>query len=686
MIKPIPLLKISICIAVFFISIFYILLSTAGNGTIALPEPDSPTYLQYARNMAEGHPYVYAQGEQPSSGSTTHLYIFLLALLYKLGATGSAFLVATFIFNACCYIGIICLVWLITKKMKPSALPIAMGLILLSGHTINATLKMTDIGFFSLLTIATFAALIYQRYRTVALLSALCAITRPEGFIFAIAFGLCGISKILINTNGVKQKNSESYWYLIYSFIGGIGFLTTLLINYLTTGYAEFMSVANKGFFNSSPFSGAILLTLNALLSTVKGVFWGLNDLNRQFYFFPLLAGCVGLLGIILYPRKQRQHVQPELWLALATIGTLVLTSTSSFAGLSFDRYLGWIIPFWIIYISIGFTELSKYIKARYFKIILGSLLLGYQPISMVFILTTTYIRAADNHQTRLFIDKINHTFPAYTHFGNLGGTTMQFFAPTQRFSSLYGITSSEYFYKHTEGSIEHMIDHLKHRPDLRFDYWMVPTLTTRQSWVAPFIGKLVLQDQERVFESKTSLTIYEADWSPLASCKPIAPPEGMRLKDWVDIGYPPHEKQHDYRQYMRLKNYKIPTIAFTQTFTDGTKASEAGRLILGSESFRLSNIDTNKSLTIILRTSKQAHGYVSHGKTSSQFNDLRFNQTLQLSLHIDGEKVPIPELSLNETGFSEVSITIPSQHIHHPKPLIQINGDHTAYAYWAYQ
>lgn len=39
-----------------------------------ISEPDALVYLQYARNMAEGHPFEYVQGDAPTTGCTSYLY------------------------------------------------------------------------------------------------------------------------------------------------------------------------------------------------------------------------------------------------------------------------------------------------------------------------------------------------------------------------------------------------------------------------------------------------------------------------------------------------------------------------------------------------------------------------------------------------------------------------------------
>jgi hypothetical protein len=57
-------------------------------GAPLMPVDDAYIHFQYARQVASGEPFVYNPGEDPSSGATSLLYPFILAIGYKLGFTG----------------------------------------------------------------------------------------------------------------------------------------------------------------------------------------------------------------------------------------------------------------------------------------------------------------------------------------------------------------------------------------------------------------------------------------------------------------------------------------------------------------------------------------------------------------------------------------------------------------------
>ena len=60
----------------------------AGEGDVVMPLDDVYIHFQYARQLAEGQPYVYNPGQPPSSGATSFLYPYVLALGYLLGFQG----------------------------------------------------------------------------------------------------------------------------------------------------------------------------------------------------------------------------------------------------------------------------------------------------------------------------------------------------------------------------------------------------------------------------------------------------------------------------------------------------------------------------------------------------------------------------------------------------------------------
>lgn len=686
------LLTTGFCLAILIISAFYLLLTTAGDGVLASAESDQILYMQYARNMANGHPFVFSAGNGPCSGSTTYLYIPLLALFYHLGATGESFFVVSYLLNALFYLGIVLAVFQIAKKMNPRSVPLALLLTVLSGHTVSAVLKQTDIGLFMLLTMTLMAALLHTHYTTALLLTMLCAAARPEGFLFSFAFLTCAAGGWVMNRRSgecTKEACRQVRWFLILGTAGTAVFLLTLLVNHHYTGYFQFMSVANKGYLKSYALSGAVVLTLQDALSLLKGVFFGLQESNRQFYLLPLISGVLGVAGILLYDRKDKIVRRVECWLALITSATLLLVASSKFEGLSNDRYLGWILPVWIVYVAIGWDAIGNRIKAHYFKPVCATFLILFQFASLSFIAASAYPRAVSlEHEKQLGI-RAGETFSPSSRFGSTLGGRIAFFMPHHSFYNLSGISSPDFF---TPGNTHAhpIVEILKHRPEIRFDYW----ITSEQylddhPWIRPLVGDLVMLDMDTALTTKAAFGIYRAEWSSLDGglepCLVSQQIKSLKLADRLEIGLIDDERAHDYQVETRIKATKLTPTAMTARLGDNDY-TEIGRIVMGAESFTISNINQSKPLTVVLRTGARAGGGVLFGQQYSSINKLEFDEAISLRLFVYDREVPCPPVTLLKEGYSEVLFEIPAEYLLSNSPKLRFVGDHISYTYWFYQ
>ena len=686
-------LVLALCLALLIISAFYILLTTVGNGATALVEGDQIIYLQYARNIALGHPYVFSPGDAPSTGSTSYLYPLVLAALYKLGATGDTFITAAYALNSLFYLGIIALVWLIAKKMEPRVAVPATFMAALSGHAVSAVLHQTDVGLFALLALGLFASILYGRPRASLALAILCGITRPEGFVFAVAFFLCGGASLLLNrrfpdTLGTKH---QARTFLLLGTAGASAFLFTLFANHLLTGYAQFMSVANKGYFNKLPFMGAVEGTLYDALSLIKGVFFGLSGsvlANRQFYLFPLIGGLLALSGIMLHPRKEKGQRLCECWLLLAA-GAVVLTIASSeYQGLSNDRYFAWIFPIWMLYAMIGTFELHERLGVKLFFPMMTTLLMLFQLVSLVFAFSNSYTSAAVLENKRAFAIRIDKETPANARLGSVTGASLNYFMPQHKIYNLSGITSPDFFEPKFDIQTLRIIDQLKHQPKLRFEYWMTyDNFLDSNPWATPFFGETKLIDNDSATTGNLTLGIYEARWDTLdgGDTPQLIQTGSCSLVDSLDIGYFDDETSHGYHYYLRLKNMSIPLCIMTAKL--GTNDySEVGRIILGNESFSLRNVSPDKPLRIVLRTTKKAKSLGYSGSHLVKIDNLELEDHLALRLFVDSQEVPCPTLDIGQEGFSEIELDVPETYLKTSHPRIMVVGDHISFAYWFYQ
>lgn len=683
----------ALCLGILVSSSVYIVLSAAGGGAhLGIVAGDQLLYMQYARNMATDHPYVFTLGDTPSTGSTSHIYPMLLAGIYTLGFHGDSFLAAIFILNSLFYLGIITCVWFISLKMAPRIMPYAVFMTVFSGHTLSTTFSQTDMGLFSLLALSTFSTLLCRRYKWTVVLAFLCGLTRPEGFVFSVAFFLCGAGALLLDkksedTTGSSRRNR---YFLLAGLAGFIAFCLTLYVNYHMTGYIQFMSVMNKGYFATYPFFGAVIHTLSDTATMLKGVFLGLSDSPRQFFVFPVLGGLLGLCGILLFPRNRKSVQLCEWWFLLSAGATLLSIASSQWQGLSNDRYLGWIAPLWLIYTLIGVEQIATRIRIKTLFPMLISLLFAYQAISTAYFYSYAFTSSTHLEKWRNFSERIAKETSKGERFGSTFAGGMQYFNPDHQVYTLHGITSAAFFSPKFDSPLFQIIEIVKHQPNLQFENWLIqgnnPEL---MAWVKPFLGDLKLQDTDSAITAANGSAVYSANWDAIKGGDlPVLLTDeltDLKLIDQMDIGYQPDETKHRFENTLRLPNLRIPIVCLTAKLGNKTY-SEVGRLIAGKESFSVHHVQPNHPLTIVLRTARSISGTSYFGSQKSAIENYELNKTINLNILVDGVEVPSPALHIDREGFNEIVLRIPKEYIECTTPRIEIIGDHISFAYWFYQ
>jgi len=175
-------------------------LSVTGGEYVLMPLDDAYIHFQYARQIAAGEFYVYNPGQPPTSGATSFLYPYVLAVGYLLGFQGLNLGVWALIVGGVALLGSLLLAYQITvrltgKRWVSLGVPVLMAL---HGLTTWHFMSGMETGLAILFTLAVVNALVGSDVRGVGVFGAMLTITRPEGAILAvIAVGVMGIGKII---------------------------------------------------------------------------------------------------------------------------------------------------------------------------------------------------------------------------------------------------------------------------------------------------------------------------------------------------------------------------------------------------------------------------------------------------------------------------------------------------------
>jgi len=651
-------------------------------------EQDHSLYLQYAHQMATGHPYVFTPGDTPSSGSTTHLYIWLLALLYKLGVHGDAFIASIFCLNVFFYLASLALLWGIARKLLPEKGDWVVLLVALSGQTLTTFLGGTDMGFFTFLTLALFFALLYNRWILTPILAFLCGIARPEGFLFAIA-ALVLSSFLWIQ----KKRDKEKEGFLIFfsmGLAGLLGFFLTLFINHAVTGHFQFMSVMNKGYFHHYNLSGAVFRTLTDFLLMIRELLFGLSGGARQYFVPPILGGVFGLIGVLLLQRNRSLALR-EIWILLAAGASMLLIATSEYQGVSNDRYLGWLLPIWFLYIVAGVEYLARKWKAPLVFNGLLLLLAGFQCASLLFAEAYSYSAAILTSRTREFAEEAECFLPSGSTVGTAAGSGIQFFTPELKIRNFPGYLSPDLFIPDHYPRPRYTLERLKHRSEFCFDYWMLRPgeRSLFEGLIPGLTGQVLLPGTDFAFTTGDFLVLSKADWSALkgGELPSCSIPENFSLLDTLDVAYITDERAHNYTSSCRLTGIRIPPVSLVSSISGETNLFyEAGRVIVGEESFQLHHIIPNHPLLLVLRTARRVRARSYFASQENRIDNYELKKQIKLSLSVDASPSRSFEIELADDGFCEISLLLSAEDIHSASPKIKVFGDHISFIWWAFQ
>lgn len=660
------------------IAAYYLAGSWASPGhNLAVPQPDTLLFCQSARQIADGMPYVYTPGDKPCTGNTTHLYPFLLAALYKAGATGDALLTAGFALNALLYL--LCLAnWgLIAGRLatSPAARAAACVLFGLNGQAAFCALSQSDVGLFLAVSSGVFAALLAGRTGWLMALLALAPWCRPEGAMFAVLF----LAALVVRRVVLRQRSLPGEWAA-----AGVALLSAacvFAVNDWLTGYAQFQSVYAKGYFRHFAFLSAVQLTLADAVQMVRELFLGQPDcMPREGFFLPLLGALFAWVGVMRRPWLGADSWK-ELWWLAVSLGGVAVVATSGWQNTNVDRYLTWILPVWLFYMAEGTLWVGERLPRSTCRALPILTVVAFQAVGSLSLVSQYYNNAVACQQQYDYIKEANVTLPADAKVGGESCCSAYAF-PGHRMVHLSGIYTPELL------ALDPLLnfERLKHRPDLRFDFWELPTEQT-------VIGSAKI---DRLCGPVVALgvdgeTLRHARWDALDAARMPQGGESLglssawRLEDRMDVGYPEDERRCAYETYSRF--YRSTYDAFGVAGNVGTnELFEIGRVVLGSDSMTV-RLRPYCPVRVVMRTAAKVETGVCTGAHRFR-KTFVFDSPLKIAVRVANTDVGVYSLavSTNETDFSDVQFTLPAEAIREQSTRLTLFGDHAALGYWFYQ
>lgn len=653
-------------------------------GHPAASQPDALMYMQYARAWAEGHPYAFAAGEAPSTGSTSHLYPAVLAIPYLLGAHGDALLAAAFVINALCYLLWLQLFWLVARRCAPRQAALAAALALGNGYVAMVAMDQSDIALFMALSWGALTALVYGRTRLAAAILALSVFARPEGMILAVSLACLGVVARARHPSSVQARRG-----LRAGIAGLLAVAAVFVLNRVLTGTCQFQSVAQKGYLTLYPLAGALGCASHDFALLVREVLFNLGAAPRQSYFLPVAGGllaCAGLASV----RWATSSGRWLAWWSCGCLGALGVVCLSDWQGVATDRYLGWSLPVWFLFAAVGASTCAARLRRPGAMVVLAVLLLGYEAATWPYFVSRYAGQCAQTQARVAFAKTVNEILPADASLGMLGGTGMMYYLGQRPMRHLAGITSPSF-----GGQRDPLcaLEALKHNPGRRFDFWLVTT-GQRDGWASlGLTGKTVLDDQDAP-PGDDAYGVQASRWDRLpADCLlPLDPAvtnrtAGWTLVDRLDVGYTADEQRCAYRAFSRLADETFHPFAVQRALA-GRLFDEVGQPVIGWDRFRVRAPQTGQPLYIVLRTALDATCTVTRTSAAYPGEGIHLCTPLRLRLSVNG--APLPEVSIPlacaPDAFAECVLEVPGTAVTSDPLELEVAGDHLAMAYWFYQ
>ena len=667
-----------LCIGLVQIAGYYLAgILASPDGSMAVPQPDTLLYCQAARRIVEGHPFSFSEGTAVSTGTTSVLYPFILAIPYALGATGDSLFMAGFWLNALFYLvflfgwGQALWHWL----EHPWARLTAALLLALSGQPAFCAMAQSDIGCWMAVSALLAWGLAANNPALYGPVLILAPWVRPEGMVCIIAFGTIMIVGKWIRALRGEDSHGRANWViLVLSIFSTAG---VFMLNYALTGHAQFSSVANKGYFKMLPLTDAVIRTANDLLELVNNYLLGLSTSMPRNFIFPVMLAAVFIwLGLLVH--RWRTQARSLSVLLLAVFGGVFTVAQSGWQGTNYDRYLAWILPIYLIFLAEGlyyFTEKYRH-KLPGSLIPMGACFLFFSCSALVSVYHLNQ-GATKTDRIRLFADEIAVNLPPQASVGSFGASGVAYRLGKRPYHHLSGLYSPQFFVKTTAASFEI----LKNNPSTRFDYWL---LLPEQSTAVPDMYRTVCYG-ENVLTGPDGYEMRKANWSAFdhAGRPHLEVPQDKNLVCRIDVGHEADENAVDYEVIDRYGRPPTDPFVIIDKLAD-KYAIDSARLLTGGDAATLP-LQKGKDVFVIMRTYPRHTETRIHegGKVTCEYE---FANPLKLNVKIDERDIDPILISYATNGFSEVSFTLPGRAIENTPCRLSLLGDHIASGYWFYQ
>lgn len=668
-------------------------------GHLAPPLDDTFIHFQYARQIAEGHPFQYNTGDPPSSGASSFIYPFLLAPAFFLGLDRQKPLIWADLLNFLAHLGSVLLLYGLAFRLggRPLAL-FASILLLLDGRLNYIFLSGMETGIFTFTLVAFFWLWARDvgvgRFVWLAAVGSLAALLRPEGHI--IVSVACVLTLVFVWPRS-RRLDLGVLWLMLPVLAG----LIPYVVNLLMTGQLQFNTAASKSiwYLPYAPFYENLSLTAGWAINEVKNTFLGL-EIGRS--PFPLLALPLAVLGAGVALSGVRYRFLHILLIVTFLLGTALAFMLPP---IHFNRYhmpYDWLF---LLYFSMGLIAVVRLLvrtvglardaagangemvaphRSRSGPLWLAGAAVGVmllpQFVSYFFALGDS---ARDiYYQQMTFSEWVKQYTPADARIA-VNDTGAHKYISDRYVIDLIGLTNNRlqgaYF-----GGWGTIYDRLAAMPEAeRPDYMLIhPNVflngideSVAGSLLTPVYSIVV---QNPIITAGAVETLYKMNWeyALLDQAQTYMLRKGVQPLDMLNVGDLDDEKRHGYDMAARQPTFQEPkSIVTTATYEGNDFAlSESGRRHSGWEEFSVRSVP-GQPLTLVSRTR------------------LRPDAEQAVTVWANGRQVGVWKVTNEQGGgWQEYEYTIPAEFIRGDSTVLRLDATadpggpgFASYRYWVY-
>jgi hypothetical protein len=646
---------------------------------------------QYAKGMAEGHPFRYNPGDPPTTGATSPLHTALLALAHAVGIRGEGLVAFAVLAGAAFYLLTVALAARIGAHLAGRRGAILAGLLCtLSGPVAWGFLSGSDVGLAMLLATWLLERMVagWERPQVWVAPAALLALARPEALAATL---LLALAFVLGPGRSRKGRGGLLPWVPLAIAAA------MLLFFRLLTGSWVGSSVADKSLLANYSLADTLSMVSEYLTDVARGVLLGFYPRPTPIgtpqgfapYYFPPLALLLVVAAAALAPRERRAAL--GAWLGMAVL-LFTLVAPNTFMGVHFNRYLMWAFPGLLALAGVGLHALVSHLvpfeaeKQR--RLLAGAALvfvaLGFLSVvrfAAVYADLAGEISRRDLSAARWIAQNV----PRGTRMANLA-TSVEYL--TGHYSmNLHGVTTSAFFGTRAAEREAGTFEALQRLPEAQRPPFLVTSVATQAALStmrelvdgAPLFRTSSFGDEIEIYRLRYDL-VGRGTRPHLA--RTAAAVQGLQLVDHLNVCDAVEEKAHGYRFTSHLGNLRLHGAAQIDAYPDGLRVIDGGRAILGGEAFEVATTP-GRDLVVVVRTAAAVTTNVMRPQGAGNFA----LELPQSGMVVTAGGQPAGRFDFAPApGWDEVVLRLPAALITGPRTRLELRGRYAAFYFWFYQ